>query len=189
MWWTLPPFLSSENNVLLQATFITQHKVWPVVLTSQSTPVMLRHQHVDTSHLSGRWIISAKRSSVTRVLTHVLKIWTKQKLSENGCRNKTVVFLFSLRQCCCALKMSSLTSSKPETREQIILRPELKLQLLIQSVIYCYLSFFHTYTRKICQIILRSIKNNQFLNTDRCFHQEHLLSINMFTGLLQFSSE
>lgn len=115
----------------------------------------------------------------------MLKIWTKQKLSQNVGRNKISCVFFPVPVSCCCPTDSTVSfvllnvqfdfivwRFDPETREQIFLHPELKLQLLIQSVIYCYLRFFHTCTWKKCKIILRSIKNNQFLNTDGGFHQE-----------------
>lgn len=122
--------------------------------------------------------------------------------SQNVGRNKISCVFFPVPVSCCCPTDSTVSfvllnvqfdfivwRFDPETRKQILLHPELKLQLLTQSDIYCYLSFFHTCTWKKCKIILRSIKNNQFLNTDGGFHQEHLLSINIFTSLLQFSSE
>lgn len=170
----------------------TKHTCWLI---------MLLHQHLDTSHLSGRWIISAKRSSVTRILTRAenlneteafTKCWQKQnQLCFFSCCVSAAVQQ-TLPLCFVLLNVQFdfiVWRFDPETRKQIFLHPELKLQLLIQSVIYCYLSFFHTCTWKKCKIILRSIKNNQFLNTDGGFHQEHLLSINISTSLLQFSSE
>lgn len=130
--WTVTIKGHSEmfNHTTQGVTFhpdCTKHTCWLI---------MLLHQHLDTSHLSGRWIISVKRSSVTRILTRAENL--NETASQNVGRNKiscvffpvvSVLLTNRLYRYALCFKMSSLTSLCDDS----ILKQENKSSSILNS--------------------------------------------------------